>query len=128
MTKQEIFNIVSKHLLEQGSKSVSNFDSDVYRCMYRSKDGKKCAIGALIPDQLYDRSLEGLTVSDFFCDVNGPLIRDIGYIIRPTDIQSDEDALQYLGDLQNVHDLCPEGFLSNLLDFSKKYDLEFSHD
>ncbi len=59
MTKQEIFDTVALHLIKQGKKSVN----DIGRCLYRSPEGLKCAIGCLIPDEVYQRSMEGHGVS-----------------------------------------------------------------
>jgi hypothetical protein len=45
-------------------------DEKGYNCAYRIKceDGtvKKCAVGRLIPDHLYDSSIEGYTVADLY--------------------------------------------------------------
>lgn len=56
-TLQEIFDIVAKHLLTQGKKSVNH--SGI--CYYRGKNGAKCAAGALIPDDQYDPKFEQST-------------------------------------------------------------------
>lgn len=52
-TLQEVFNIVSKHLLDQGQKSI-----EFGMCQYRGSNGMKCAAGALIPDNEYNSSFE----------------------------------------------------------------------
>jgi hypothetical protein len=51
---QEAFDIAARHLLKQGSRSVWGEE-----CVYRAPDGTRCALGALIPDEVYDLSLEG---------------------------------------------------------------------
>lgn len=44
MNRQEIFNKVATHLLTQNSRSMlGDF------CSYKSPEGRRCAIGALIP-------------------------------------------------------------------------------
>ena len=53
MTNQEVFTKVKNHLLSQ-MKHSKNGES----CLYRGPDGLKCAIGALIPDDLYTPDLE----------------------------------------------------------------------
>lgn len=53
-TEQEVFDIVSRHLITQNKKS----DGGGF-CAYRNPDGLKCAAGALIPDEHYNSSLEG---------------------------------------------------------------------
>ena len=57
MTEQETFDIVVRHLLAQGCKSYGLFECG---CMYRNPGGMKCAVGALIPDDMYDLGIEGL--------------------------------------------------------------------
>lgn len=61
-SKQEMFDIAAKHLLKQ-NKQCGYFDDEQnkFRCLYRGDDGTKCAIGALIPDELYCESMENKT-------------------------------------------------------------------
>lgn len=56
MNRQEIFDKVAAHLLAQNKKAES---PQTGMCMYRSPDGLKCAMGALIPDDIYDPAFEG---------------------------------------------------------------------
>lgn len=56
MSKQEIFDTVARHLLTQ-KKACQN---DGGACRYRAGD-LKCAVGALIPDDLYTSTIEGTT-------------------------------------------------------------------
>ena len=56
MTQQEIFDTVLAHLRKQG-KAAANIDGD---CQYRGVNGTSCAVGCLIPDELYDPLIEGL--------------------------------------------------------------------
>lgn len=55
MTEQEVFDTVVDHLRKQNYERSVN-DND--RCMYQGNDGLKCAVGCLIPDELYDPNLE----------------------------------------------------------------------
>ena len=57
MTHQEIFDFVWTKLYEQGEQSTDDF-----RCKYRTLDGLKCAVGHLIPDDLYEEAMEGHSV------------------------------------------------------------------
>lgn len=60
MTNQEAFNIIVRHMRQQGKRSMS---SDIPgMCAYRGKDGTKCAVGALIPDEEYHPDMEGESV------------------------------------------------------------------
>lgn len=56
---REILNIVREHLLNQKCRSVDSRNL----CSYRGEGGKKCAAGVLIPDELYDPSMETKTYS-----------------------------------------------------------------
>ena len=55
MTKRAVFNTAAKHLLTQNCKSVDDFGC----CLYRGNNGTSCAVGVLIPDELYHKELEG---------------------------------------------------------------------
>ena len=50
-----VFMRVRDHLLSQAARAV---DADGF-CMYRGRGGTKCAVGCLIPDEAYDRVMEG---------------------------------------------------------------------
>lgn len=58
VSKQKTFDTVAKHLLTQNQKS---FDPDKNICRYRYGD-LKCAVGCLIPDSSYHKSIEGFAV------------------------------------------------------------------
>jgi hypothetical protein len=54
MTPQEIFDTVATHLFTQGHKAINGHGGCVYRC----RDGSKCAVGVLIPDDKYFPKME----------------------------------------------------------------------
>src|SRR5687768_12272381 len=54
MDRQTIFDTVVRHLGQQGAPAVDEF----HNCVYRAPDGKKCAVGCLIPDELYQRGMD----------------------------------------------------------------------
>lgn len=87
MTHQEIFNKVITHLRNQGVQSIGNYG----RCKYRGKDGTSCALGCLIDDKYYNKSLEGLSIVHAY--VRKAIRLSIGHV--PADL---------LGDLQTIHD------------------------
>lgn len=87
MNKQEIFDKVATHLLTQNKKS-----STTIRCWYRSPEGLKCAIGCLIPDHLYDKSIEGC--GSF--NLPKTIIDYIGL--------NDTSDRYFLSNLQKIHD------------------------
>lgn len=97
---QRAFDIVAEHLLKQKEKCM-----DGNSCVYRSKsitgEVTKCAIGALIPDELYDESIETLGVVD---DEVFNLVLEGNPWMRG----KHERALQYkLINLQGLHDQIP---------------------
>lgn len=53
-TDQEVFDIVARHLLTQGRRALWG-----EACAYRTPEGDRCAIGALIPDEVYKLEWEG---------------------------------------------------------------------
>ncbi|MEX3690648.1 hypothetical protein AB3X91_16005 [Paraburkholderia sp. BR14263] len=58
---QDVFDSVAWPLLHQNARSTA-FDS--VRCMYRAPDGKRCAVGWLMPDSIYSKALEFFSVKD----------------------------------------------------------------
>lgn len=85
MTKQEVFNVVREHLLKQGVRSENAAGS--FR--YRGPNGLMCAVGVIIPDDLYHPEMEGRVVKDIWH------MFSLGYY---------PNVLDLLEDLQNVHD------------------------
>lgn len=53
-TAQEVFDFALNHLLKQNRMSINGGGS----CSYRADDGSRCAVGAFIPDELYDQKFE----------------------------------------------------------------------
>lgn len=67
-TTQTLFNTVAAHLLTQGKRaSVVDWDGEEL-CRYRGQNGTKCAIGCLIPDELYKSRMEGFSISSLLYD------------------------------------------------------------
>lgn len=85
ISNQEAFDKVARHLLTQKRKSIGSKGG----CCYRTNEGLRCAIGCLIPDELYDRRLEGFYVSEL-----RELLRKI--INNP--------HMGLLSELQHIHD------------------------
>lgn len=90
MNKQEVFNKVVTHLRKQ--KIPARSDGN---CVYRSADGLMCAVGCLIPDNLYDPGIEGQVVAG--------VIADFPKVAESLGIESMNDE-DFLHQLQIVHD------------------------
>lgn len=104
MTPQEIFDKVAIHLLTQNCKSVSDefagSDLQAYDCYYRGANSTKCAIGCLIPDDLYSPDMEGKRVSAILVD-----FQEISNLLMaPGAIAVN---FYFLGRLQAIHDKFP---------------------
>lgn len=57
-TAQDIFDTVATHLLTQGQRSLNEPGG----CAYRGANGRMCAFGVLIPDEVYSaEDMETLT-------------------------------------------------------------------
>ena len=94
--RQDVLDRVATHMLTQKRRSLLPDDADpecpdaMTRCAYRGADGAKCAVGCLIPDELYTRDLEGHGVgSDVVrpvllraLNVHGFLLRNIRPMLR----------------------------------------------
>jgi len=56
MTRQEMLDKALAHLRKQGEFAKTLYGA----CCYRTPEGLKCAVGALIPDDRYEPQLENL--------------------------------------------------------------------
>lgn len=57
MTNQQVFDKVLEHSRQMTEKCEIEI-ANIKKCMYRGKDGNKCFVGALIPDEIYNPSIE----------------------------------------------------------------------
>ena len=118
MTRQEIFDKVASHLLTQNAKSTlpinlhEQMSSNLYAsCAYRGEYGMACAIGCLIPDELYEERYEKKSMDH--CDVLD-LLTKLGF----ADEFSLLNAFQCVHDQYNVSD-----WYEKLLDISASYGI-----
>lgn len=110
MTPQEIFDKVATHLLTQRERAFG-IDGE---CCYRGVGGTKCAIGALIPDELYDKKLEGCSV---LMDKVRQVLEGAGVLPKNSGhIYSDGNVL-LLNKLQRIHDCTTEANWPHELDY-----------
>lgn len=96
MNIQERTEMVEKvigHLREQGVRATTPDNGfDAPACQYRGANGTKCAVGFLIPDEIYEADLEGHGVSQLPLEV----LMHIG--------AGDSETLNTLSHLQGLHD------------------------
>lgn len=120
MTKQEILDKVAAHFAIQRRPAITVFG----HCVYRGPDGLKCAIGALIPDDLYDPRFEGSPFDELY-ERRPEILKAIS--VDPLDTE-------FLIELQCAHDETQSmphplvDFLpnlrKNLLGVAKRYRLD----
>lgn len=119
MTEQEVFTEVTEFLLEQDAKSMRQIGDQEYTAYY-GYDGRRCAIGCLIPDLHYHDSLEGK-------GLNTPDVQ------AAVGIMVDNPAIfSLLEELREVHDNLPvsewpQAFMSIAVDhnYAMGYELSF---
>lgn len=108
MNAQQIFDTVASHLLTQGKRS-----KDGEGCAYRGHGGAKCAVGCLITDGEYRKSMERMRVY---------ALLDSGLLpnrLRP--------YAHLLAELQVVHDcVLPGCWPSALAKAARDYGLIFT--
>jgi hypothetical protein len=92
---QTLFDKVALHLVTQGTQARNSEGT----CLYRDvKSGRKCAIGALIPDENYDPSLEGESADSYIIWSRIPEVQAFGVHNLSTELP------QKLWLLQDIHD------------------------
>lgn len=113
LSLQECFDKVWKHfVIDENPQSIRLSD---YRCYYRSPSGIKCAIGCLIPDEMYNEDMEKTQLLNFQNKWPGLPFHYLDHVI--------------VRDLQRCHDhaVLMNNFTmevtNNLKDFAIKYNL-----
>ena len=101
-SRQEIFDYVTPLLFAQGERSMLEGGTT---CAYRGEHGMRCAVGFLIPDELYSDGLEGKSAMDV------DMTKRLNNVIL-----TDDDLGLFLTDLQDVHDGWTSGEKADLFD------------
>jgi len=108
MTLQKMFDTAAVGMLKQGKKSIEG-----NACRYRGGDGCKCAVGFLIPDDLYSPDIEGTSVFSSFKGPTASLYPDeldaalklretISHLIGHDDLR--DLRIDLIDGLQDIHD------------------------
>jgi hypothetical protein len=119
---QELFDTVATHLLRQGRKA----ETERGVCKYRTDDGLKCAVGVLIPDELYCPIFEGVSIGEW---INNPVGEADDYRRRGRMVSAAagvfQDQLPLVSALQKVHDLRDvANWRDELKQVAKEFDLD----
>lgn len=62
LTRQQAYDRMREYFARPDAQQAA----DDGNCAYRAEDGSKCAIGCLIPDDLYDPEMEGASTAHLF--------------------------------------------------------------
>ena len=89
-TDRDVFEFIKNHLLTQGERSV--MDNEM-TCAYFGTEGKRCAVGALIREDIYHPSIEEKPV-------NHSLLRSA----ITKSVPNWKINTEMLGELQSIHD------------------------
>lgn len=112
-TAQDIFDTVATHLLTQGKRSVNEAGG----CAYRGVNGQMCAIGVLIPDELYSAErMEGQDVTMVIKEcVTGDM--ELATVLN--------NNLKLCNELQLLHDqVTPIVWQSRLYRIARRYNFD----
>lgn len=98
-TKNEVFSIVVRHLLQQKKRAMIYRDGtdDPVMCAYRGRGGLKCAVGILIPDEEYNPIIERKPIDSLHYSASeniGPTLQKI----------MKDVGIEFLRALQSLHD------------------------
>lgn len=113
---QETFNQVVKFALKQNDKSI-----EFGTCLYRGPDNTRCFVGAFIPEDLYDKSMEGKDAED--------LINQFPELYNHLSIYQLElyEAIEFWGRMQGIHDDYEiSGWSTQFEKYATEYKLQYN--
>ena len=70
VTAQEVFDVAVEGVILQGGPSVSGKS-----CVYRARNGRECAAGQLIPDEIDYKLMEGNSFGGTRCSLSATLAK-----------------------------------------------------
>lgn len=123
---QTLFDMSASHLLKQNAKAQDHIET----CLYRAPGGKSCAVGCLIPDELYAAYTDPSAAF-------GNRLEQISAGALPLEIQeflgtgprNNKSPSQckrnlLVGRLQSLHDIKPvREWRDELLSLAREFDL-----
>lgn len=108
ITLESAYKQIKEYFSRDGAKLARTTNPSAWpTCRYRMEDGSKCAVGCLIPDELYDSSFD-----------DGELFPEM--IMRKVWPEIDNELVQKLRSIQVMHDraFSVDDFLMKLNDFA----------
>lgn len=81
---QQVFDHIAWHMLKQGERCTRGNSRE---CVYRDGEGRACAVGAIIPDEVYDPAMEQRGICDLMALLSmprfqGPQHQAFGEVLR----------------------------------------------
>jgi len=126
MNKQEVFDKVARHLLEQGEPCLDRDGRFQTICKYRNSAGQKCAVGCLITNEAYDPDIEGRGVQT--PEVCAALVKS-GIDVFTVEDRFIQSGMNMLRELQNMHDNCSSyDWKNQLMRIAALHDVNFPED
>ena len=106
--RQEIFNTAVAGLHSQGFERSVNSTG---QCLYRTDDGKRCAVGWCIPDDKYSPNIEYKNVGSIMISKN----------IFDLKVNDNFEGIWFLDRLQECHDtgITPNRMVRKLSEFAR---------
>lgn len=112
-SSQEVFDQIVSHLRKQSCRSVAAEPNNGPTCLYRGPNGTKCAVGCMIPDEIYHPSMEGKGVTTIIKLYFGLLFLSL--------------HRNLLAEMQNIHDNCLiETWEREFQLIAVRYDLKYT--
>ena len=121
--RQKVFTKVKRGLLKQNKRSMKReMNAGLPECLYRGPRGLRCAIGLLIKDKFYSKSLEGGSLTDSF----DPKTKRLKEALKASGIKLDVKMIDMLDILQATHDnFEPSFWPERLMDIAKQLRLKY---
>lgn len=122
------FDQVVTGLAAQGFQRSGVEVDDEFRCRYRDEEGRRCAVGQLLPDELCPPEIENHMVIALPAAQKDHLLGDLGGLDGDELRYERERRLNFLRDLQYAHDdgTTPEAMRVRLLALAMRWDLNLS--
>lgn len=126
--KNEVFDFVLKNIIKQGGPSLDIF---TWECMYRGSNGRKCAVGILIPDEDFDPNFEGLKPWIDMTHIETPIPENRLILINY--LKSKNYDLKFLRDLQLIHDECSDiddfnfHYANKMIEYAKNHNIIYDN-
>jgi len=96
ITAQQLFDYITHFLYKQGKASMGVAEDGTETCAYRGSKGLMCAVGCIIPDEIYVPLMEAKAVDELGKFITAPKHKSYKKLL--------EKHISLLCELQTVHD------------------------